>query len=639
MIERGTVMSNEQGKSELYGYRGRILRIDLTKGYVKSEPVDESILRKFVGGSALGVKFIYDEVPPSAEWSSPDNRLFLGSGPLGGTVIGGSGTICGVTKGALTGGVACSQANGFFGAYLRSSGFDGIVIQGAASNWVYLHIREDGTTELRDASHLMGKDTYEVDDMIKEDLKKKEREASILTIGPAGENLVRFACIAVDKGHMMAHNGFGAVMGSKKLKAIVVDRGKQKIPIKDRERFSELAKEIRQYALGEGGYTPYSSVGTLFGIHALGKGGALPVKNYTTGIHVIETDKYQEYSAEMIREKFKEVKKRPCWGCGYHHCSMMRIPKGKYAGRIMEEPEYESIASWSSQVGITDVVNTFELASIVDRLGLDTNESGWVIGWVIECYEKGLLGIQDTDGLVMKWGNSEAIEAMLIKIAKREGFGDILAEGVMRASQRVGRGTENMAVYTKKGNTPRSHDHRVVWGWLELFDTCVSNTGTLETQFGAPYKIMGVPPAQPYDPISVSTTEAKIKGAMIFEDCMGTCRFNTATNVDLLAKAVNAATGWDMTMSDALIVGLRSVNLSRAYNLRCGISSEHDAPSIRYGSTPIDGPMAGKGIMPQFDEMLQNYYHLMGWDNRGRPLPETLMNLGLENIIPDLSKV
>ncbi len=288
---------------------------------------------------------------------------------------------------------------------------------------------------------------------------------------------------------------------------------------------------------------------------------------------------------------------------------MWQIPERKYAGRIVEEPEYEGLAAWSSQVGITDVGSTVALSSLVDRLGLDTNESGWVIGWVIECYEKRLLTKDDTDGLEMTWGNAEALESMLQKITRRQGFGDILAEGVMRASQHVGQGTENMAVYNKKGGTPRSHDHRVFPGWLELFDTCVSNTGTLETHFSSPYKLLGIRPHEWYDSMEVSMVEAKVKGAMMFEDCLATCRFNTASNPALSAKAVNAATGWDMTMKEAMMVGRRSVNLARAYNLRCGISGELDAPSVRYGSTALDGPVAGRAIMPHWDKMLGNFHY------------------------------
>lgn len=625
-----------QRTDTLNGYHGRILRVDLSKGQAIGESIDASVLRKYVGGTALGIKLLYDTVPPSVEWSSPENLLFLGSGPLGGTSVGGSGTICGVTKGALTNGVACSQANGHFGAYLRFSGYDAIAILGMSNDFVYLHIHEDGSVEIKDASHLRGKDTFETEDLIKAENDRKEHEMSVLSIGPAGENLIKYSAICTGKGHFLAHNGFGTVMGSKKLKAIAVNRGKRNLPLKDKKGLAEVANKIREYALGEGNYERVSKFGTLFYYKLIHEMGGTPVKNLTTSIFNISEEQLQNYYPENIKKNFEEIKKRPCWSCQYDHCNRIKIPTGKHAGREVEEPEYEGLAAWSSQVGITDVVATVVLSDLVDRLGMDTNESGWVIGWVLECYEKGILTNEDTDGLEMDWGNADAIEEMLYKIVNREGIGDILAEGVMRASEHVGRGSEKMAVSNMKGGTPRSHDHRVFTGWLELFDTCVSNTGTLESQFSAPYRILGIRPHEWYNPQEVSLVEAKIKGAMMFEDCLGTCRFNTATNVELLPEAVNKATGWDMSKEEAMLIGLRSVNMARAYNIRCGIIGDLDKPSLRYGSTAIDGPVAGQNVMSHWKDMLQDYYRFMGWDESGVPLPETLTHLGLENIISDL---
>jgi len=616
---------------EIYGYTGKLLRVDLSNGSIISETLDEATLRKYIGGVSLGAKFLYDEVPTGLEWSAPENRLCLFSGPLGGTRVGGSGAIACVTKGALTNGGASSQANGFFGAYLRSSGFDGIILQGTASNWVYLYIH-DGMAELRDASHLIGRDTFETENMVRQELQKKPQEASVLSIGPAGENLVRFALICVDMGHVAAHNGVGGVMGSKKLKAIVVDRGKYAVPIKDKEALSHLAKQIRQATLAIKFYELVSREGTVGQIPMVYKASKLPVKNYTTNVWAIEKDKMDTYCVRSIRTKFG-AKGKPCWACQFKHSSTMEIPEGKYAGIFLEEPEYEEMASWSSQVGITDVTTTLVLANAVDRLGMDTNEASWVIGWVMECYEKGILTREDTDGLEMTWGNGEAVMAMLHKIANRQGFGNILAEGVMRAAMHVGGEATNMAIYTQKGNTPRSHDHRAQW--LEMFDTCVSNTGTLETHFNCRYEQLGLPAEyDTFDPEVISTVEAKIKGAMMFEDCLVTCRFNTATNLALLCQAVNAATGWELNIQRAMEVGKRGVNLLRVFNLRNGIGSELDAPSMRYGSTPLDGPAAGQSIMPHWDKMLQNYYDLMGWDEKGRPLPETLKSLGLPMSTP-----
>lgn len=619
---------------QIYGYAGKIIRVNLTKGESTIELLDEGFLRKYIGGATLGIKFLYDEVSPGTEWSDPENRLFLGSGPLGGTRVGGSGAIAVVTKGALTNGVASTQANGFFGAFLRFSGFDGIILQGSAPQWVYLYIH-DGTAELRNASHLMGKNTYEVDRTIRHELRKGDRELSVLSIGPAGENLVRFACIFTDMGHIAAHNGVGAVMGSKKLKAIAIDRGQNAVPLKDKQALSRLAKEILASTLSDKFYDSIAKEGTLPAIITATNVGFIPVKNYTTSVHAITPDKLNTYSPQSIRTKFK-AKPSPCWACSSKHCHMGEITEGKYAGRIVEEPEYEGLAAFSSLVGIDDVTVSVVLANEVDRLGMDTNEAGWIIAWIIECYEKGILNKDITDGLEMTWGNGEAIMDMLNKIASRQGFGNILAEGVMRAARHIGGEASTLAIYTLKGNTPRTHDHRAMW--LELFDTCVSSTGTLETQSKAPYKLLGL--SEAYDTFNhemVSTVEARIKGAMIFEDSMVTCRFQTATALELLCQAVNAATGWNMDFQEAMVVGRRAVNLARAFNWRQGIGAELDAPSLRYGSTPLDGIAEGRGIMHHWDNMLHNYYNLMGWDEKtGKPRPETLRSLGLDYVIPHL---
>jgi aldehyde:ferredoxin oxidoreductase len=622
------------GAHKVYGYAGRVMRVDLTRGESRSEALDEVLLRKYVGGATLGIKFLYDETPPGIEWSDPENRLIFLSGPLGGTRVGGSGTIAVVTIGALTNGVASTQANGFFGAYLRFAGFDGIILQGAAANWSYLYIH-DGIAEIRDATHLLGKDTFEVESLIKDELKKKEKEVSVLSIGPAGENLVRFAGILTDMGHIAAHNGVGAVMGSKKLKAIAIERGKSTVPFKDSQALSSAAKEILANMLADKFYDSITKEGTLPAIIVGTKAGFLPVKNYTTSVYDIAPDKLERYSPQNIRQVYN-AKPSPCWACSSRHCHTGEIAEGKYAGRKVEEPEYEGLASFSCLVGIDDVTTTIVLANEVDRLGMDTNESGWVIAWLMECYEKGILTRADTDGLEMTWGNSQAIMEMLKKVASRQGFGNILAEGVMRAAQHVGGEAPSMAIHTRKGNTPRSHDHRVQW--LEMFDTCVSNTGTLETHSKPPYKLLGLPEVyDTFDPEVISTVEAKIKGAMIFEDSVVTCRYQTATALGFLCQAINAATGWDMDFQEAMVVGRRAVNLARVLNLRRGIGTELDAPSARYGSTPQDGISAGRGIMPHWDKMLRNYYKLMGWDEKtGKPLPQTLSSLGLDFVIPHL---
>jgi len=536
----------------------------------------------------------------------------------------------------MTNGIASSQANGWFGAFLRFAGYDAIVMKGAAEKWMYLHIH-NGVVELKDAGNLVGKTTFDTEKTLKQMLNKTERQASVLSIGPAGENLVRFASLVADGGHVAAHNGIGAVMGSKKLKAIVIERGTGAIPLKDRSAISDIGKELLANALTDKMNSMTHREGTVGGVVFSTPIGMVPVKNYTTNIHSIDPVKLETYTSANIRTKFR-AKPSPCWACTAKHCHIMEVTEGKYSGRIVEEPEFEGMAAFSSLVGIDDVTTTVVLNSEVDRLGMDVNESGWVLAWVMECFEKRQITIEDTDGLEMKWGNSEAIMKLLAKIARREGFGNILAEGVMRAAKTIGGQTPNLAIHTMKGNTPRGHDHRM--NWQEMFDTCVSNTGTLESHLTAPYALLGIPPTyDKFDPMMVSTVVATIKGCMLFDDSLVTCRFNTLNAMDLLCRAVNAATGWDMGFKEALTVGRRAVNLARAFNLRAGIKAELDAPSMRYGSTPLDGMAAGIGIMPHWGKMLRNYYEKMGWDEKkGKPLPQTLSDLDLDFVIPQLWK-
>ena len=612
--------------NELYGYAGKLLRVDLTDARLTEEQLDEVVLRKYIGGAGLGAKCLYEEVPPGVDCFDPENCLVLASGPLGATRIPGGGTFSVSTRGCLTNGAASSQANGFFGAYLKLSGFDGIIIRGKANMPVYLYIH-DGSAELRDASHLVGRDTWETDNLIKEELGYKKRDMSVAGIGPAGENLVKFAAIVADKGHVAGHNGIGAVMGSKKLKAIAVARGKGRIRVRDSERLSALAKEILENIKNQRMGSNLYRYGTLGTYQMVEKLGALPIKNYTTNVYPDETRLHQ-FTPEYIRGRFKP-KPNPCWACQMHHCHDSIITEGAYKGLEVEEPEFECLSAMGSQIGNMEVASAMMLTNVVDRLGLEMNETGWVIGLAMECYEKGLITNEDTDGLEMNWGNVEAVKSMLHRIAHREGFGDILAEGAMRAAQRIGGDATSFAVHTAGGNTPRGYDHRAFW--TEMFDKLTSNTGTLESR---PTHSFGVGIFSPQEVVSITTSG---KGRMSFEDTLGTCRFATLVEMKVLAEALRAATGWDFDEDGAETVGLRIVNLTRAYNFRCGHKRELEAPSPRYGSAPVDGPAKGKSIIPELNDMLNMYYKQMGWDEKtGKPLPDTLKRLGLEYTIKDI---
>jgi aldehyde:ferredoxin oxidoreductase len=625
-------------QSEQYG--GKYLRVDLTSGRIWSEQLDEQTFRAVVGGSGYGAMVLYDEVPPDVTWSDPENRLIVASGPLGGTRVNGSGTVSVITKGAMTGGAASSQANGFLGAYMRLNGFEGVVIQGQAERLQYLYIH-DGEAELRDATQMAGVDTWELLDRMVEELDADERRLSVFGIGPAGENRVRFAAFVGDRNHVAGHNGTGAVMGAKRLKAIVAQRARGPVPVHDQETLSDVAKtlfsRIADDPVAQEGVYRW---GTLRGVARGTQGGGwLPVKNYTTNVYNIEPEELEKWDGPYLQANYVSSRHN-CWACRFHHCTIFTIPEGPFEGYVGEEPEYEQFAAFGPVIGNTDVAAAIVLSNECDRLGFENNELGWLMGFVMECYEKGVLTREQLDGLDMRWGNVEAVRTLMGKIARREGVGDMLAEGVQRAAQEIGGEAINFAVHTAKGNTPRGHDHR--GRWTEMFDTATSSTGTMETgPMGnmPPDALQAIGVDGPPDNFSgeeISTFNARTKGAMLFEDSLGVCRFNTRTDVPYLVQALNAVTGWDMDVEEAMRVGRRAVNRLRAFNIRHGISPELDRPSRRYGSTPLDGPVAGVSIQPLWDEMLANYYRRLGWGAEGVPTRETLEGLGLGDVADDL---
>jgi aldehyde:ferredoxin oxidoreductase len=609
---------------ELGGYTGKILRVDVEKRTFSEESFDEETLRDYIGGVGIGIKVLYREVPPGVSWSDGKNVLILMTGPLNGTSIPGSGTICAVTKGCLTNGGASSQANGYLGAYLKTSGLDGIIIQGVSEDWIYLYFH-DGVVEFKEAKHLFAKDTIETEQHVKTEIRRKRGEVSVYSIGPAGENLVKFAMIHGDQGHVIAHNGFGAVMGSKKIKAIAVARGNDKPFVVNQKKLLELSNRINQQAKEHEVYGKIHKYGTSMLHPVLAKKGLLPVKNLTTNIF----QEPEKFSREFYGSQY-QTKRKPCWSCPLHHCQEIKIKKGPYAGLKADEPEYECAAAWGPLIGNNNFESSLLLSNLADRLGLNSTEGGWTIALVIECYEKGIITEKDTDGLKMTWGNVEAVGEMLKKIAHREGFGNVLAEGVMRAAEYIGGEAPNLGVYVKKGHGPRTHDARARWS--DILDYAVGGVGTSESNY--------VPLEEPFLPqnVALSVIKGKVRE---FIDSLVVCNIATMTysgdDVKNLVEALNLVTGWDYSEEDAVEMSLRVTNLFRVFNIRQGLTPDLEIPSPRYGSAPVDGPMEGKSIMTNWEEILNEYYRRMGWDRvSGKPFPETLKKLKLESVIHDI---
>jgi aldehyde:ferredoxin oxidoreductase len=596
----------------------------LPSGKVTEEIIDGKATREYVGGTGLAMKYLWDEVPAGVKWSDPENRLTFFTGPLAGTRVCGSGTFSVTTLGSCTNMCGTSQANGFLGAFMRQNGIDGVIVQGAADRWVRIHI-EDNELRVLDAEHLLGLDTWETEEAVTKEIGAR---CSVFSIGPAGEHLARFSAIVGDRGHVAAHNGVGAVMGSKKIKAISAAKGDTKPRVLDPERLVENAKKLAAFTkeVDQG----LVNFGTNAGLAPLSAMGAVPIKNYTTNVFPEDN----KYVPEYMRAHNKS---RPsaCWACSVAHCRIMEVGEGKYKGFVGEEPEYEGTAEMGPLIGIREPGETIYLCNVVDRLGFDVNESGYMIAWIMECYEKGYFAKEDLDGIDMTWGNSEAVDAMLNKIARREGCGDFFADGVKRCAEAKGGEARDCAVYTLKGASPRGHDHR--GHWMEFIDTCLSNTGTVETSghlFTPPN--LGLERVKDrFDPIAMSTQNAVLNGGRNLEDSLGICRLCTP-NLGLTLECINAVTGWNWTVEDTKEMGLRIVNLMRMFNYRHGLTKEMEAPSARYSSTPVDGPAAGHGIREHWDAIRDNYYEQMGWDvANGKPTPETLKKFGLEFVLDE----
>lgn len=614
------------------GYAGRLLRVNLTTGRIWTEPWTPEEMRSCLGGVGLGAKILYDEVGPRVGWDHPDNRLILATGPLAGLPVWGTGGLSVVTRGAMTGGATSTQANGFFGACLKFSGYDAIVIQGQARKWVYLFINDD-VVELRDARHLVGKDTWECQDILSAEHGLAGHRMSVYSIGPAGEKLVRFAAIQGDYGHVASKNGCGAVMGKKRLKAVAIVRGTRGLAAADPRGVIQAAEDIAHDLKTDPSARSLYEWGTLPAVVGLYKMGVLPIKNYTTNLAPPDVD-MADWEAPRLRGGF-DHRGHQCSACGMHHCHLQVIRRGPRRGELVDEPEYEGWSGAGWQIGLLDREAVAWLNTRIDRACVDVNEFGWVSGWVMEGIETGYI-TKEQLGFELSWGDVEGAERLLDMISHRRGFGDLLAEGVKRAAERLGGRAREAAIYTLKGASPRGHDHRARWD--EMLDTCTAGTGTLESGIPTHVTEIGLPARiNPFNGEEVARQVAGIRGRRNFEDSLGVCIFTTRTRLERVCRALSAATGWHYTVEESIRFGRRTAAILRAFNLRSGIGPEVEYPSARYGSTPVDGPAKGQASREQWERMLDVWYQVVGYDRKtGKPTPETLRQLGAEWLIEDL---
>jgi len=607
------------------GYMGKILRVDLTNGKLRDETLPDEVLRDWIGGRGLGVYLMLKEVDPKVDPFSPENKVIILTGPLTGTAMPESGRWCSVTKAPLTGTIHDSQSGGKWGPELKFAGYDGIVVEGASETPVYLWIH-DGKAELRDAKHLWGKDTHATTDILIEELGDKN--IKVMCIGPAGENLVRFACLINDKGRAAGRGGHGAVLGYKKLKAIAV-RGTAKPPIKDEEKFREAVKtnvdKIKKSPVTGEALPKY---GTAVLVNIINKHGILPTRNFQTGVHPTA----DKYSGETIAEKIL-TKRVPCWGC-IIACGRYTKTEAPYEGEG-DGPEYETVWAFGAQTG-TDDLNAITKANFLcNELGLDTISMGHVIGTLMELYEKGKIPEEKLRGLKPTWGNGAALVELTWRTAYRSGIGDDLAEGAKKLAEKYGAPEVAMVV---RGQELPAYDPRGAQGHGLGYATSNRGGCHLRAYMIAP-EVLGVPQL-----VDRFETKGKAELVKTFQDGFAVvdslilCKFNTfATWIEDWAPALSAATGFEYTVEDLTRIGERIYAAERAYNvLAFGDGRAYDTLPARLLKEPMpEGPAKGKVV--ELEKMLDEYYKLRGWKD-GRPTRAKLEELGLKWVADKLEE-
>ena len=638
-------------KHDLYAYAGKILRINLSNGKIWTEPTSK-YATEWLGASGIAIKILYDELRSWMTPFDPANRLIFGAGPLIGTIAPGSNKMNVSTLGPMTGGWASSCSDSYVGGHIKCSGYDSIVIEGKSSIPVYLWIN-DKKVEIRNASHLWGKTTWESLDIVREEFQ--DPEMHILSIGPAGENLVRGACIIQDTGRAFGRCGIGAVMGSKNLKAIV-SKGTGVVRVAQPEAFMEAVKKSRAMFKKAKSVERRRKYGTLAIFQRKQEVCGIPYKNFQ------ETRIPDDMAAVMnplpTLDKYT-ISHVSFPGCGFGGCGMrLHITDGPYAGLKTECNQWEVLGTLQGRLAIWEPTFMMKANALCNQLGLDVDAAGGAIGWAMECYQRGIIDEKDTDGLELCWGDAGVALEMIRRISYREGFGNILAEGCARASDIIGRDSGYYALNIKGQDL--YEPCRGANGWA--LGTMTSTRGgghttgavVCETVPGLDVEkakaVYGVDnPDQPQD------YDGKAKMVQYMEvldricNSFGVCVINTIYSdfemIDLpqLAELYSTATGSTTSVKDLERLAMKQLNLEKAFNLRhTTFDRKDDMPTARDLKEPIPtGDLAGWKIDEgKWNEMLDDYYDLHGWDRKTSfPTKRTLVDLGLETVARDLEKI
>ncbi len=599
------------------GICGKLLEIDLAQGKTKDLSIHDEMVEKYLGGRGLGARLLFDMLPARTDPLSPENVLIFLTGPLTGTAAPGSSKFVVITKSPLTHGWCDSYSSGRLSVELKKVGYDGMVVRGKSNYPCYLKI-DDGGVEIREAGLIWGRDSFETERILKE--AEGNPSAGVTSIGPAGENLCKFACINSDLYRQAGRGGVGAVMGSKNLKAIVI-KGTGFVETHDRGKIIGLNKEYARRSRNSKMSQSRMKYGTPLTLNFTHTGGILPTKNFQFGTWEKALDRID---AEGVQRKV--VSHKACVFC-FTPCSLItRVSHGKYRGSTVEGPEYETLSMLGSNLLIDSLPGIIQANILCDKLGLDTISTGNVIGFTMECFERELISPTETEGLEIRFGDSEASLAAIEMISTRKGFGDILAEGVRRAAEHIGGGSERFAMHVKGMEFP-GYEPRGAFG--SGLSYAVSPRGACHRRAWPPAKeILGNYP--PYT--------AEGKGEMIKESYDVRCILHSLLVCDMPGSQIpipldegysqyfQAATGKSLSVEDFRKIADRVETLIRMFNLREGFTRKDDTLPYRTLFEPLpDGPAKGQCIGEEnLNRMLDEYYEARGWDLSGVPTEETL---------------
>ena len=614
------------------GYAGKFLQVDLKRGLTEHFSLPEEFLRKYIGGSGLAAALFLDRFNPNIEPFSPDNPLMVMTGPLTGTNFPGSSrfTICG--KSPLTNIWGESAIGGNFSPKLKMAGYDGIVFVGASDTPVVLVI-DDDQVELTSAEHLWGKDTYETVDILKGDLGKGFK---ILCIGQAGENHVLYAAITNEKAHFAGRTGMGALMGFKKLKAIAV-RGTGKIAVQDPQAYKRAFKSVTKSAKESMLAKSYHELGTNAGIEFGMMTGNVPIKNWIEGPRWDLSDKL---GGSTLIETYL-VGTHTCSYCPISCKRVIKVEEGPYRVEEGPGPEYETCVTLGTLILNDNLSAVLKANEMCNRYGMDTISCGSTIAFAMECYEKGLLTLHDTDGLKLDWGNMDAVLSLLDKIAHRKGFGDILANGSRRAAEKLGGNAHEFTVHVKGLEAP-AHDPRAYHGMGLAY--AYANRGACHMQHSVMSVELGMVTRTELglqEDYEAQTSEGK--AAMVFTcenygtlmNALCQCHIvNYATAPNDLLDALNAITGWRITLDELMTCGERIWLLKRGLNNLMGMSDADDVLPKRILTPVADGAAAGS--IPDITRMKKDYRNMRGLNEKGFPTKEKIEKVGLNKLVDKL---